>query len=206
MLETLGTNGLLLAGIFMLVLLSLAINLVSLVTIMQMKNNQKRKQNGYNPTNDGKKHSNPNKKHEPRQNQNNNRPTQQNQVNQNKPQQANGGEKKYEKIGSNLQSLKETNAQLANRPRPQQGNKKVYSERPAGNVVANANNNAPQKQERPANAPIKQQELPKPEVVAEPTHSIKPAVEKTTEIKAEKIAEVVAEVKTEAASVQYGRR
>lgn len=193
----------LIAGIFAVLGLLLLLNFIMLVKITQIQNSQKRKPNF---ANDGKKHgNNPNKKHEPRQNQNNNRPQSQANANNKSQTNAQSGEKKYEKIGSNAQSLKETNTQLAGRPRPQQTNKKVYSERPAGNAATNANNNQ-QKQERPANAPIKQQELPKAEVAATPEQSLKPAIEKTAEIKAENIAEVVAEVKTEAASVQYGRR
>ena len=207
----------LIAGVLAVVLLLLLMQFVVLIKITQIQNNQKHKQSGNNPANNGQKHvsnqnqnQNQNKKHDsrPNQNQNNNRPAQQNQPNQNKQQQG-GGEKKFDKIASNAQSLKETNTQLSARPKPQQqqqqqnGKPKVYSERTGGNNATTASGTtapsgiAAQKQERPANAPIKQQELPKSEENAE----------KQQVIAAEKTTEPVTEVKTEHAnSVQYGRR
>lgn len=190
----------LLAGIFAVVLLLVVMQFVVLVKITQIQNNQKRKQGGQNPVNNGKKSvNNPNKKHENRPNQNNNRPVAQNQANTNK-QQANNSERKFERISSNAQTLKETNTQLASRPKPQQTNKtKVYSERttPAETKTAAPHSH---KQERPANTPIKQQELPKSEEITQEKPQIianeKPSVET---VKTE-------EVKTETASVQYGRR
>jgi hypothetical protein len=209
----------LIAGILAVVLLLLVMQFITLIKITQLQNNQKRRPSGVNPAIDGKRHgNNPSKKHENRQNPNSNRPAQQNQVNPNKVQQQQpkeGGEKKFERISSSAQTLKETNTQLAQRPRPQQGSKpRVYSERTsttvnananvsAENTNVNANNNVQQKQERPANAPIRQQELPKSEeIVQEKPQVVATAVEKTTEIK----AETIAEIKNEATSVQYGRR
>jgi len=207
-----------LVGIIVLVGLSVILHCVSLVKIAQIQNSQKPKaQTNQNSANDGKKHgnqnqnqNNKNKKQQqdnranPNPNQNNNRPVQPQQANPNKQQQQqqpqqNAPEKKFEKfekIVSNALPLKETNTQLASRPKnqpPQNNNKaKVYSERPA----------AAQKQERPANAPIKQQDLPKTEHEEE-----KPAAAVATHNQnreSVKQAEVVTEVKNE--DVQYGRR
>jgi len=205
----------LLAGVLAVVLLLTVLQFVVLIKITQIQNNQKNKQGGHNPANNGQKHGNnhnQNKKPDNRPNQNNNRPTQQpqqqqpqqNQPNANKQQQ-NGAEKKFEKIGSGAQSLKDTNAQLAARPRPQQqnGKPKVYSERTAGTgantAPTNANPQNPQKQERPANTPIKQQELPKSEEVQQEAPQVI-AAQNSTEIKAE------ANTAEQANSVQYGRR
>jgi cytoskeletal protein RodZ len=190
----------------MIALLVLVMQFVILIKVAQIQNNQKHKPSGHHSAVNGQKHgNNPNKKHgnNPNQNQNNNRPTQQNQAKPNNHQQKDG-EKKFEKIGSNAQSLKETNTQLAQRPRPQQGNKpKVYSERTDGKTSSDANtaNDNTQKQERPANTPIKQQELPKSEEKAQ--GNMQAANAQTIEIKAETIAEVKNE---QANSVQYGRR
>jgi hypothetical protein len=96
--------------------------------------------------------------------------------------------------------LKETNAQLANRPKPQQqqggnnGKPKVYSER-----TAPAQSGGVQKQERPANAPIKQQELPKSEADREE----KPQQPQQPKVEAPKAVE---EARNDDASVSYGRR
>jgi len=202
--------------IIALVGLSVILQLATLVKITQIQNGQKHKAQNQNPAhNHGKKHGNQNQnQHKNKnqqdnrvnQNQNNNRPAQPQQQqanpNQNKQQQPQSApEKKFEKIVSNAQPLKETNAQLANRPKPQQqggnnnnGKPKVYSERttPATPGV--------QKQERPANAPIKQQELPKSETEREEKPQPQPQQPK---VEAPKVVE---EVKNDDASVSYGRR
>ena len=183
-----------LVGIIVFAGLSVILQCVSLIKIAQIQNSQKhRAQNNQNSANDGKKHGNQNqnqnknrKQQDNRVNQNN-RPAQQ-QTNQNKPQQQSAPEKKFEKIVSNAMPLKETNVQLANRPKNQQDKPKVYSERTT----------TVQKQERPANAPIKQQELPRAEVEQKP--QIAPQQQNREPVKQ-------AEVKSEdTSSVQYGRR
>ncbi|MCL2844300.1 MAG: hypothetical protein FWE23_02470 [Chitinivibrionia bacterium] len=202
---------LILVVVIALVGLSIILQLTTLVKITQIQNGQKHKPHNQNPVhNHGKKHGNQNqnqnKNKNPQQdnrvNQNNNRPAQQQQANpnQNKQQQPSAPEKKFDKIVSNAQPLKETNAQLANRPKPQQqggnnnGKPKVYSER-----TAPAQNQGVQKQERPANAPIKQQELPKSEADREE----QPQQPKT---EAPKATPQVEEARNDDASVSYGRR
>jgi hypothetical protein len=202
MFENFGSNELILVVILVLVGLSLILHFVSLIKITQIENGQKNKVQNYNNNsgNDGKKQhgnqSNKNKKNQDnRANQNNNRPAQQPAANQNKAQQNNAPEKKFEKIVSNAPSLKDTNAQLATRSKNQQGKLKVYSERPATS----------QKQERPANVPIKQQDLPKSESEQEKKRTAIP--EEKPETNNTKVAEAKAEIKNEeAGSVRYGRR
>ncbi|MCL1947364.1 MAG: hypothetical protein FWF51_09505 [Chitinivibrionia bacterium] len=192
----LGTNELLLVGIVVFVGLSVILQCISLIKITQIQNGLKhRVHNNQISANDGKKHGNQNqnpnknkKQQDNRANQNN-RPAQP-QINQNKPQQPNAPEKKFEKIVSNAMPLKETNAQLANRPKTLQIKTKVYSERSATTV---------QKQERPANAPIKQQDLPKVEIEQTP-QAVAPQPQNREAAKP-------VEVKNEdMSSVQYGRR
>jgi hypothetical protein len=211
--NSLGINEFLLVGILVLVGLSVILQFASLIKIAQMQNGQRHKTqnnpqssvNNANMKKHGNQNQNPNKNKKQQDNRanQNSRPaqqqSQQQSANQNKPQpQAAVPEKKFEKIVSNALPLRETNAQLASRPKPQpQNNKaKVYSERPN-----NGNNASSQpKQERPANVAIKQQELPKTEIAREKADT------ETAQTPKAKV-EVVAETKNEdAASVQYGRR
>jgi hypothetical protein len=195
-LETLGNNEVVLGGILVLVLLSVIIQVVVLIKLTQIQNNQKysKTQNHQNPADDGKRHGNQhqNKKTQENRANQNNRPAQQ-QGNQNKPQHHSGAKKEFERIASNAVALKDTNAQLANRPRNSQNKPKVYSERTA----------VSQKQERPSNTPIKQQEMPaNADVESEKSLAAAALIEKP-------VTETVktAEVKTEqSGSVQYGRR
>jgi len=193
--------GVILLGLVMI------LQLVSLIKITQIQNNQKHRENKNNSVNDGKNrpqnNQNPNKKNRDNGGGQNNRPAQ-----QNAPKvQHHGGEKKFERIVSNAQPLRETNAQLGNRSRENknfnsQPNKpKVYSER---TVV--------QKQERPSNVPIKQAETAKPEVVEQEkpqsvsVESAANGVRASVNSEARTENAVNAKQQQQSGSVQYGRR
>jgi hypothetical protein len=196
--NSLGINESLLVGILVLVGLSVILQIASLIKIAQMQNGQKHKmQNNQVSANNGKKHGNQNKNKKQQDNRGNqnNRPVQ-HATNQNKSQPQVVTEKKFDKIVSNALPLKETNAQLANRPKNQQNNKtKVYSERPTEAQSY--------KQERPANAPIKQQELPKAEIEQE-----KPQQNQSSDTAnpPKRKTDAIPEIKEDAGSVHYGRR
>jgi len=189
--------------------LTTILQFVSLLKITQIQNNQKHRENKHSSVNDGKnrpqnnQNPNPNKKNRDNGGGQNNRPAQ-----QNAPKvQQHGGEKKFERIVSNAQPLRETNAQLQNRSKENknfnsQPNKpKVYSER-----------TAVQKQERPSNAPIKQTETVKPaeneqekpqSVSAE---SVDNGVKANLNSEAKVESAVNAKPQQQSGSVQYGRR
>jgi hypothetical protein len=187
--------------------LTVILQLISLIKITQIQNNQRHKENKNNSVNDGKNrpqnNQNPNKKNRDNNVGQNNRSAQQS----NQKVQQQGGEKKFERIVSNAQPLRETNTQLGNRSKENknfnsQSNKpKVYSERIAV-----------QKQERPSNAPIKQTETIKPETIEQEKQKAVFAESVTENIKANTNSEVKSEVAIDAkaqqssGSVQYGRR
>lgn len=189
--------------IFALVALSVVLQMVSLIKMTQIQNNQKRRaQNSHHHNNNGgKRHGNQhNKKPQQDRANQNNRPQQGQQQgqlqqsNQNRPQQQpKEPAKTFEKIVSNAQPLKETNAQLANRR--QGGKAKVYSERTSSPV-----NSAVNKPERPNNAPIEQKEMPKFEVREE-----KPQAPQAQEPKAEAVKAAPA-TEQNSGDVSYGRR
>ncbi|MDR0305037.1 MAG: hypothetical protein LBH98_09785 [Chitinispirillales bacterium] len=184
--------------------LSVILQLISLIKITQFQNSQKHRESKNNSVNDGRNRAqqnnqNPNKKNQGNNISQNNRPSQQN-GQRTQPQNI---EKKFERIVSNAQSLKDTNSQLGNRskdnkninqPNQPQNKPKVYSERPAV-----------QKQERPANVPIKQAETveqKKPEAVF--TESANNGVKANLETKTESAMDV--KTQQQSGSVQYGRR